>query len=118
MMNNTRPFCITAAAGTELAGATSISNHNYPPLKEALQPKSLHPPRNIAGSNFRSLSNIPHCCLLKSLGRVSVPVWLIILSDQLKIFGLVSNYLTNYLILRRFILWRKKSLVIWYFRLS
>jgi len=30
-----------------------------------------------------------------------VPVWLIILSDQLKIVGLVSRYLTNYLILRR-----------------
>ena len=30
-----------------------------------------------------------------SLGRVSVPVWLIILSDQLKIVALVSLYLTN-----------------------
>ncbi len=39
-----------------------------------------------------------------SLGRVSVPVWLIVLSDQLKIVGLVSLYLTNYLILRRLIL--------------
>ncbi len=30
-----------------------------------------------------------------SLGRVSVPVWLIILSDQLPIVALVSLYLTN-----------------------
>src|SRR6201985_1192193 len=37
----------------------------------------------------------------RSLDRVSVPVWLIILSDQLKIVDLVSLYLTNYLILRR-----------------
>jgi hypothetical protein len=37
----------------------------------------------------------------RSLDRVSVPVWLVILSDQLKIVGLVSHYLTNYLILRR-----------------
>ena len=31
----------------------------------------------------------------RSLGRVSVPVWLIILSDQLLIDALVSSYLTN-----------------------
>jgi hypothetical protein len=29
------------------------------------------------------------------LGRVSVPMWLIILSDQLPIVALVSHYLTN-----------------------
>ncbi len=31
----------------------------------------------------------------RSLGRISVPVWLIILSDQLPIVALVSRYLTN-----------------------
>ncbi len=31
----------------------------------------------------------------RSLARVSVPVWLIILSDQLSIAALVSRYLTN-----------------------
>ena len=31
----------------------------------------------------------------RSLGRVSVPVWLIILSDQLWIVALVSHYPTN-----------------------
>ncbi len=39
----------------------------------------------------------------RSLGRVSVPVWLIILSDQLRIVALVSHYPTNKLILRRLI---------------
>ncbi|KAH0680442.1 hypothetical protein KY284_021527 [Solanum tuberosum] len=38
-----------------------------------------------------------------SSGRVSVPVWLIIRKDQLSIIGLVSLYLTNYLILHRLI---------------
>ena len=47
----------------------------------------------------------------KSLGRVSVLVWLIVLSDQLRIIGLVSHYLTNYLILRKLIL--KRSLPFW-----
>ena len=33
--------------------------------------------------------------------RVSVPLWLAVLSDQLWVVGLVSHYLTNYLIQRR-----------------
>ncbi len=37
----------------------------------------------------------------RSLARVSVPVWLIVLSDQLPIVVLVSRYLTNKLIGRR-----------------
>ena len=37
----------------------------------------------------------------RSMDRVSVPFWLIILSDQLPVIGLVSRYLTNYLIGRR-----------------
>ena len=47
-----------------------------------------------------------HCAIFptaasrRSLGRVSVPVWLIILSDQLTIFGLVGHYPTNYLMIR------------------
>ncbi len=52
----------------------------------------------------------PHCAIFptaasrRSLGRVSVPVWLIILSDQLTIFGLVGHYPTNYLMVRGLIL--------------
>jgi hypothetical protein len=45
----------------------------------------------------------PTAASRRSLDRVSVPVWLIILSDQLKIVALVSLYLTNKLILRRHI---------------
>ncbi len=37
----------------------------------------------------------PTAASRRSLGRVSVPVWLIILSDQLPVFALVSFYLTN-----------------------
>ena len=40
----------------------------------------------------------------RSLGRVSVPVWLIVLSNQLLIVALVSRYLTNKLIRRELIL--------------
>ncbi len=43
----------------------------------------------------------PHCAIFptaasrRSLDRVSVPVWLIILSDQLEIVALVGLYPTN-----------------------
>ena len=45
----------------------------------------------------------PTAASRRILGRVSVPMWLIVLSDQLKIVALVSLYLTNKLILRRLI---------------
>ncbi len=68
--NNACPSRITAAAGTELAG-TSFSSQVIIYLDErALQRiyLCLHHSRNIAGSSFRSLSNIPHCCLRKEIG--------------------------------------------------
>ncbi len=43
----------------------------------------------------------------KCLDRVSVPVWLIVLSDQLPVVALVSRYLTNKLIGRGFIVKRQ-----------
>ncbi len=45
----------------------------------------------------------PTAASRRSLGRVSVPVWLIVLSDQLWIAALVSHYLTNKLIQRKLI---------------
>ncbi len=43
----------------------------------------------------------PTAASRRSLGRVSVPMWLIILSDQLTIVALVGLYPTNKLIVRR-----------------
>ncbi len=57
----------------------------------------------------------PHCAKFltaasrRSLDRVSVPVWLIILSDQLTIVALVSRYPTNKLMVRGPILKRQLS---------
>ncbi len=72
----------------------SISPHLFFSPHRALQPEGLHHSRGVAASGFRPLRKIPHCCL-RSLDRVSVPVWLIILSDQLSVYALVSHYLTN-----------------------
>ena len=55
----------------------------------------------------------PHCPIFptaasrRSLGRVSVPVWLIILSAQLPIVAVGSHYLTNKLIGRGHLLLRR-----------
>ena len=69
--NNACTLRITAAAGTELAGAsfrgTVIAGINY--LREflssdrGLRPKGLHPSRGVAASGFPPLRKIPHCCL-------------------------------------------------------
>ena len=57
----------------------------------------------------------PHCAIFltaasrRSLARISVPVWLVILSDQLPIDALVSRYLTNKLMGIRPLLSRPKA---------
>ncbi len=50
---------------------------------------------------FAHCVKFPTAASRRSLGRVSVPVWLVVLSDQLQIVGLVSFYPTNYLICHR-----------------
>ena len=47
---------------------------------------------------FAHCAKFPTAASRRSLDRVSVPVWLIILSDQLPVLALVSHYLTNKLI--------------------
>lgn len=64
--NNASPFCITAAAGTELARTYSSNTVIIVFEKRILHLKNrLHHSRKIAGSNFRPLPNIPHCCLFQ-----------------------------------------------------
>ncbi len=52
----------------------------------------------LLGQAFAHCPIFPTAASRRSLGRVSVPVWLAILSDQLPIVALVSLYLTNKLI--------------------
>ena len=44
---------------------------------------------------FVHCARFPTAASRRSLDRVSVPVWLIILSDQLPVFALVGRYPTN-----------------------
>ncbi len=56
---------------------------------------------------FAHCAKFPTAASRRSLDRVSVPVWLIILSDQLPVFALVGRYPTNKLMGRRPILERE-----------
>ncbi len=50
------------------------------------------------GQAFAHCPIFPTAAPRRSLGCVSVPVWLVVLSDQLPVIALVSYYLTNKLI--------------------
>ena len=47
------------------------------------------------GQAFAHCPIFPTAASRRSLGRVAVPVWLIILSDQLPVLALVSRYLAT-----------------------
>jgi hypothetical protein len=82
----------------------SSSSH----LKELYNPKAFFTHAALLDQGFPHCPIFPTAASRRSLGRVSVPVWLIILSDQLLIVALVSHYLTNKLIRRGTVLeWPK-----------
>ncbi len=105
---------ITAAAGTELAGASSGGTVTPGPLLEAgysspltvvYNPKAVIPHAASLRQPFGHCAIFPTAASRRSLGRISVPMWLIILSDQLPVVALVSRYLTNKLIGREPLSW-------------
>ena len=69
--------------------------------KELYNPKAFFTHAALLDQAFAHCPKFPTAASRRSLGRVSVPVWLVVLSDQLQIVGLVSFYPTNYLICHR-----------------
>ena len=64
----------------------------------------------MLGQAFAHCRKFPTAASRRSLGRVSVPMWLFHLSVQLRIIDLVGRYLTNYLMRRKAILaWSKRT---------
>ena len=95
-------LCLTAAAGTELADAYSSDTVIVSsPRKEVHDPWAFYLHAALLRQAFAHCGKFPTAASRRSLGRVSVPVWLIILSDQLSIIALVGLYPTNKLIERR-----------------
>ncbi len=73
---------ITAAAGTELADAYSSGTVRSSSLrKEVYNPKAFLPHAVLLRQAFAHCGKFPTAASRRSLGRVSVPVWLLILSD-------------------------------------
>ena len=88
-----RPFLLRYYRLARLftGSACSLMTGVYNPKTFILHAASLH-------------QGFPHCerfstaATRRCLDRVSVPVWLVVLSDQLPVVALVSRYLTNKLI--------------------
>ena len=87
---------ITAAAGTELAGASSVGTVICSsPLTKLYTPKGFINHAALLRQAFAHCAKFPTAASRRSMGRVSVPLWLIILSNQLLIVALVVHYTPN-----------------------
>ena len=105
--NNACALRLTAAAGTELAGASSGGTVNreccsHPrsssPLTVVYTPKGSLPHAASLRQPCGHCAIFPTAASRRSLGRISVPMWRVVLSDPLRVIALVSRYLTNKLI--------------------
>ncbi len=76
------------------------------PTKGVYNPKALIPHAASLGQAFAHCPRFLAAASRRSRGRVSVPFWLVVLSDQLPVIGLVGRYPTNYLIGRKPLPWR------------
>ncbi len=73
-----------------------LANPYSSPSTELYNPKASITHAASLRQAFAHCARFPTAASRRSLDRVSVPVWLIILSDQLPVFGLVGRYPTNY----------------------
>ncbi len=112
--NNAGPLRITAAAGTELAGASSrgtVNRRTYSSLRHSSLLTGVYDPKTFLLHAASLRQAFAHCAKFltaasrRSLDRVSVPVWPITLSGRLPIVALVSRYLTNKLMGRGPLRW-------------
>ncbi len=67
-------------------------------LKVLYNPRAFFTHAALLDQAFAHCPIFPTAASRRSLGRVSVPVWLFVLSDQLQIVALVGHYPTNKLI--------------------
>ncbi len=81
------------------------------PLKGVYDPRAFIPHAALLRQAFAHCARFPTAASRRSLGRVSVPVWLVVLSDQLPVEALVGRYPTNKLIGRETLLERKTFLI-------
>ena len=75
-----------------------VPSEMYSFIKAVYTPRRVIPHATLLRQTFVHCARFPTAASRRSPGRVSVPVWLVVLSDQLPVVGLVSCYLTNNLI--------------------
>ncbi len=78
-----------------------LTNAYSSPSTELYNPKAFITHAASLRQAFAHCARFPTAASRRSLDRVSVPVWLIILSDQLPVVALVGHYPTNKLMGRR-----------------
>ncbi len=99
--DNARTLRITAAAGTELAGASSPGTVTQPKGCRSSRATVVYTPKGLILHAASLRQPFGHCAIFptaasrRSLGRFSVPMWLAILSDQLPVVALVGHYPAN-----------------------
>ncbi len=81
--------------------SNDVLGHSHSsPLTELYNPKAFITHAASLDQAFAHCPIFPTAASRRSLDRVSVPVSLVVLSDQLTISALVSRYLTNKLMVR------------------
>ena len=99
--NNARSLRITAAAGTELAGASSartVNLHNCRSssgLTGVYDPKAFILHAALRRQTFVHCVRFPVAATRRCMGRVSVPFCPFPLSGRVPVIGLVGHYPTN-----------------------
>ena len=73
----------------------------YSLIKEVYNPKTFIPHAVSLHQTFVHCAIFLAAASRRSGGRVSVPLWLVVLSHQLPVLGLVGHYPANYLIGRK-----------------
>ncbi len=81
----------------------SVNLELFLPTESAYNPQAFFTHAALLDQACAHCPIFPTAASRRSLGRVSVPVWLIVLSDQLLIVALVGRYPTNKLIRHRLI---------------
>ena len=75
--------------------AQDISPCRFFPAKVLYNPKAFIAHAGWLDQGCPIVQKFPTAASRRSLGRVSVPVWLVVLSNQLRIVALVGRYPTN-----------------------
>ncbi len=74
---------------------SGYSPHGFPPHLKGYNPQAFFTHAALLDQACAHCPIFPTAASRRSLGRVSVPVWLAILSDQLRNVALVGRYPTN-----------------------